>query len=213
MDGVLADNNIYHKIAWKKFLKKQNIDINEDIFEQKISGKTNHDILRSFLGSKKTDLEINDLALEKEKMYRKEIKNKLKPVLGLKKFLDEAIKNKIKIAIATSAPPKNVSLVLKTLGVSKYFKIIIDDTDVTAGKPDPQIYLLTAKKLKNPKSLYVVFEDSLAGIESAKKAKMKVIALATTQTKKELVAADLAINDFSEINLDKINSLFYGRKK
>jgi beta-phosphoglucomutase-like phosphatase (HAD superfamily) len=90
------------------------------------------------------------------------------------------------LAVATSAPPENVDFVLDTLNLRQFFPIIVDETQVSKGKPDPEIYLKTANLLHaNPKQC-IVFEDSLSGIQAAKNAGMLVIGVTTTHSAQEL---------------------------
>lgn len=207
MDGVMVNNNPYHKKAWKTFVQSHGFDFSEEDLKQNIYGKTNHDILTFVFGSKITEEEIHQYAVEKEKIYEVLYRDFIKPVNGLVEFLDLLYSKNISIAIATSAPPQNVKFVLTAIDVKKYFNIIVDDTEVKKGKPDPEIYLTTAKKLNIDPSNCVVFEDSLSGVQAALNAKMKVVAITTTHTKEELSNANLVVDDFYEVDLDALGLL------
>ena len=79
--------------------------------------------------------------------------------------------------------------------------MVVVGEEVKKGKPDPEIYLITAEKLNIEPEKCLVFEDSPPGVESAKRAGMKVIGILTTHSKEELNKADLVINNFSELGL------------
>jgi beta-phosphoglucomutase len=111
----------------------------------------------------------------------------IQAVEGLPAFLKNASDKDIPIALATSAPLENVEFTLDSTGLKKYFSIISDASMVKNGKPDPEIYLLTAAKLGVQPSDCVVFEDSIAGIQSALSAGMRVIGVATTHKYEELL--------------------------
>ena len=113
----------------------------------------------------------------------------------------------IKIALATSAPSVNVKFTLAKTGLRKYFKIIIDAKGVKRGKPYPDIFLKAAKNLKTKPSRCIIFEDTFHGIEAAKRAGMKVIAVATSHSAKEISHADLVIKDFSQIAMEELSKL------
>lgn len=78
---------------------------------------------------------------------------------------------------------------LDTLNLKKYFQVVKDGSGVKKATPAPEIYLQTAAELQAPQERCVVFEDSLSGIEAAKRANMQVVALTTTHTAEELKAA------------------------
>lgn len=146
---------------------------------------------------------------KKERIYLKGISGKIKEVDGFTRFI-ESLGN-MKRTIATSAPAMNVKFVMNKLGLRKYFDKdkIIDASMVTKSKPDPQVYLFAAEKLGvNPEDC-LVFEDAPSGIDAAKSAGMKVVGVATSLSKDALIerGADFAINDFNEINMDKVNEI------
>jgi len=98
-------------------------------------------------------------------------------------------------------------MILNHFKIKKLFKIIITAQDITKGKPDPEPYLITAKKLqKNPKNCLAI-EDSQSGVLSAKAAGMKCIAITTTHSEKDLANANLVVYTFSEINEDIIKTI------
>lgn len=109
------------------------------------------------------------------------------------------------MALATSAPPKNVALVFKKTKLKKYFKFVIDATGVKHGKPAPDIFLKAAKKLGAKPQNCVVFEDALNGVTAARRAKMKLVAVTTTYTKNQLAPANWFIKDFSKIKLNDLH--------
>ncbi len=208
MDGVMVDNNTYHKKAWKAFVEKYGLHLSDAELKAQVYGKTNQNILRYIFGSNISNADIQKFAEEKEALYRACYTDEIKPVRGLVDFLDLSVAHNIPLAVATSAPPENVDFVLSSIGVKMFFKIIIDDTIVKVGKPDPEIYLVTAKKLgKNPADC-IVFEDSLSGIQSALQAGMQVIAITTTHTRSELSHADYVINDFTQTDIEKLRRHF-----
>ena len=111
-----------------------------------------------------------------------------------------------KTALATSAPPGNVTLTLEKLNLQHYFDVILDQTDVTNGKPDPEVYLNTVDRLGIHKERCVVFEDSKAGIKSAISAGLKVIGVATGHTREELLeeGVEMVVDDFVDLNLEDV---------
>jgi len=125
-------------------------------------------------------------------------------VKGLVNFLDLLEENNIPKAIGTSAPRANVDFSLGFTQLEKYFSVILDDTFVTEGKPNPEIYIKAAKALGLLNSQCIVIEDSLSGVMAGKRAGSKVIGITTTHTAEELHEADLVINDFDELTLQNL---------
>jgi beta-phosphoglucomutase len=86
---------------------------------------------------------------------------------------------------------------LEHTGIGPYFQTILDDSFVSKGKPDPEIYLKSAAALGLEPRNCVVFEDSLSGVKAGKAAGCKVVGLTTTHTNDELSETDYNIGDFN----------------
>jgi HAD superfamily hydrolase (TIGR01509 family) len=131
------------------------------------------------------------------------------PVKGLRNFLERMRSAGHRIVVATSAPTKNVDMVMDKLQLREYFEFIIDRTRVTHGKPHPEIYLKTLEQIAIPDARCVVFEDSLAGVKSAVGAGLRVIGVTTSHSAEELnaIGASLTIKDFDEVSAEHISTL------
>jgi len=204
MDGVIVHTNPHHKIAIQQFCAAHGIELNELTFQHKIYGRTNRDWITNVFGEI-TEEQRDQYAREKEALFRKIYKPE--PVTGLIEFLDLLVTNNIPRAIATSAPPENVDFILDKTGTRKYFDTILDERMVTLGKPNPEIYLKTAKALGLPNIKCIVIEDSLSGITAARKSGSKVIGITTTHSPEELSETNLVINDFNDLSLSSLNAI------
>ncbi|TGK50428.1 HAD family phosphatase [Leptospira kanakyensis] len=185
MDGVVVDNHSFHFKAWMEFSKKYNFPLNSEIYRDTFNGKTNADLFRMIFGNI-SDTEVKRYGDEKESWYQTLYQKEMKPHTGLIEYLDYLKEQGVKIALGTSAPPMNVDFTLDNLSLRHYFDVIIDGSKVEKGKPDPQVYELCAKELGLPPKECVVFEDSLAGLESGKSAGCSIIGVATSHTESEL---------------------------
>lgn len=122
---------------------------------------------------------------------------------GVREFLDYLKSKNIKLGIATSNAPQLVHLCLKSLGIDDYFEAVTTAAEITHGKPSPDIYLLTARKLGTAPEDCLVFEDVPNGILAGKRAGMEVCAVDDETSrhlnnrKKEL--ADDFINNFAQL--------------
>lgn len=207
MDGVLVDSNPTHKIALKQFCSKHGYELTELELREKIYGRTNRDWLLNLFGALNEET-IRQFAHEKEALFRALYKD-IKPLDGLLPFLQESEDLEIPRAIATSAPRANVDFTLLHTGIGKYFPVILDDSFVTRGKPDPEIYLKSAAAVGLDPGQCVVFEDSLSGVSAGKRAGCKVVGITTTHSREELSEADFSIANFSEIGPETVLSRLY----
>jgi beta-phosphoglucomutase len=199
MDGVIVDSNPFHKISLRQFCKKYGHDLSEEQLREKIYGRTNKDWITNVFG-KLDDKKLKAYADEKESLFREIYKNDIQPVDGLLEFLKDLDHYQIPRAIATSAPKENVEFTLRHTHTGRYFQTILDESYVTHGKPNPEIYLKTAAALTFDPANCVVFEDSLSGIKAGKAAGCKVVGITTTHSKEELHETDLVIENF--VNVD-----------
>jgi beta-phosphoglucomutase len=198
MDGVVVDNHRFHFKAWMKFSRQHNFELNEEIYRDKFNGKTNADLFKMIFGEVSSD-QMKAYAEEKEGLYKKLYLEHMEPMKGLLDFLEFLKSQRLKVALGTSAPPGNVDFVLDHLKLRQYFPVIVDGTQVEKGKPDPQVYQLCCMRMGLEPKDCVVFEDSLAGLESGMRAGCDVIAVATSHAAYELKPkTENIIHDFTE---------------
>lgn len=208
LDGTLIDNNSYHIEAWKIFYEKIGKSYSEEEYLKNINGRINKDIFNYIFNRVLPEEELKQYDFEKEKMYRQLYSTDIKPIKGLLDFLEETQLSGIKMAIATSGQWPNINFMFENIPIRKYFDAVIDASQIIKGKPNPEIFLKAAIALNADPTKCLAFEDSIAGIRSAKDAGMKVIGLATTHTKEEISLADYIIDDYSQINLKTIDTIF-----
>jgi beta-phosphoglucomutase len=206
MDGVIVDTNTFHKIAIQQFCKKYGFELTEEQLRTSVYGRTNKDWITTLFGTL-TEEQLHQYADEKEQLFREMYAPHIKPVKGLKGFLEKLVDATIPRAIATSAPLANVDFVLEKTMLRKYFDIILDERMVTYGKPNPEIYLKTAQALGLPNENCIVIEDSLSGITAGINSGSKVIGVTTTHTRDELTEANVVINDFDELSLSDLTDI------
>ena len=208
MDGVLIDSNPYHKKSLKSFAKSYGYDLDEEEMRQRIYGRQNKEWIPSLFGREMSMEEIDKYAEEKELHFQRIFDKNIEALNGLIPFLQSLRQANIPRAIATSAPRMNVDFVFRKTDIGEYFGLVLDDSHVKRGKPDPEIYLKASELLGFDPSSCVVFEDSLSGVESARSAGCRIVAVATTHEPDEFGEVDQVINDFSEISLNDIRSIF-----
>lgn len=199
MDGTMINNMEYHKKAWKEFAKRHGLDLTDEEFKEKLSGKKNDQIFNMIFNKELTTEEIAQYTDEKESVYRELYAADIEPVPGLHDVLTTLQSAGKKLAVATTAPKDNRDFGFKALGLENTFSVILGDEHVTKGKPHPEIYLEAAKMLGIDPSRCIVFEDSPPGIQSGKEAGMKVISILTTHTEEDNKNADYFVKDFTQL--------------
>lgn len=210
MDGVLVDNSAVHLQAFERFCQRYGVT-DWDVKIPQLYGRGNDDIMRALLPPEviaRRGLEA--LAEEKEAIYREIYAPTIRPVAGLRELLAELRAAGIACAVGSSGCRENVEFVLDRCGIGSYFDVRVSGDRVTRCKPDPEIYLTAARELRIEPAHCLVMEDAPAGIEAARRAGMKVVALATSLSREqleELGTADRIIDDFTRITAAQIAAL------
>ncbi|HEY1870233.1 MAG TPA: HAD family phosphatase [Chitinophagaceae bacterium] len=207
LDGTLIDNNAYHIRAFEAFYDKIGKPFSLDEYKQHINGRVNREIFDYVFNTTLSPEKSEAYSNEKEAMYRELYAAHIEPINGLIDFLEELEKAGISKAIATSGIIPNINFMFEHVPIKNYFSSVIDSTQITRGKPHPEIFLKAAISVNAVPSNCVAFEDSVAGIRSAKAAGLKVVGLTTTHSAEDLKEADLIIKDYTDISLTKLREL------
>lgn len=131
---------------------------------------------------------------------------------GVEQVLEFFKQRKIPMAVASSSEPQLIKLVLERFSIAKYFEFYHSARSEKHGKPYPDVFLTTAKKLKVQPQQCLVFEDSYNGVKAARRAGMKVVAVPYPENfdQPEFDLADFKIHSLEEWNEDlwqKLNNL------
>ena len=204
MDGVICHTNPHHAKAFEAFFDKYQIPHSEQEFEEHMYGKHNSYIMSHFFKRQISGEELQKLEEEKEGMFREIYKDKIETIPNYLNFLNELKSQGIKTGIATSAPRANLNLISNALQLNEKMESILSSEDVSAHKPNPEVYLKSAERIGIPPENCLVFEDSFSGVTAALNAGMKVVGVLSTHTKEQLPPCDFYINDYTEINFSKI---------
>jgi beta-phosphoglucomutase family hydrolase len=207
MDGTLVHNMPVHNQAWQDVLAEAGVHINPDEFHRSTVGKTSGEIMRLMLGADRSESDLSYWAERKEVLYRERFSSLRAPLPGLLSLLNQASALGLPMAVATAAPPANISFILDELDLRRFFKVVVGGDDIQHGKPDPEIFLKSASALAVESSDCLVFEDALAGIEAARRARMDAVFLCTTHAAREVAGLShvlRAVPDFTHLDLPKL---------
>lgn len=176
-------------------------------------GMKNALIIPELLGWTRDPQEIRRLSQRKEALYREIVaETGITALPGVERLLASLQAAGIPCAVGSSTPRENIAFALDRLGLRHAFAHIVAAEDVTRGKPDPQIFLLAAQALRMPPTRCVVFEDTPVGIQAAKAAKMRVVAVATSHPVASLVEADRIVARLNELSIRELESLALERR-
>ena len=199
MDGVIVDSTATHTEAWIVYLRQNGVSA--DNLLARMLGKHNGELVRDLFDSQVlTEANVVEHGARKEALYRDMIGPMLqdKLVPGVREFL--ARNKNWPMAVATNAEPANVQFVLGSAGLTEFFRVVVDGSQVSNPKPAPEVFLKAAALLDFPPGDCIVFEDSLTGIAAARAAGAHVVGVSTTLP--EFPDVDLTIRDFFDPKLE-----------
>ena len=200
LDGVIADTGRYHFMGWRQIFTPMGIDFTEEHFIKHF-GQRNDTIIRDTVTQSISQEELDAIADRKEEAYRRLVTDNIQALPGAVELLKALEKNEIPSALASSAPPENVKIIVGGLGIESLFQAVACGREVTEGKPSPQVFLLAAEKLKVDPSGCVVIEDAIAGVAGAKRAGMKCVAVTNSHSGDSLREADLVVSTLEDIDV------------
>ncbi len=201
VDGLLADTEPLHFMAWKEVVEKYDVKLTKYVFIKRLAGIGGAETAIYF--SRKYGLDHRILLKEKARIYTK-LRKKVKPMAGAKAAVLK-FRKIMPVSAASSSRTNDVSYVLKKIGVLKYLEHVTTADEVKRVKPFPDIYLLAAKKLRLEPKFCMVFEDTSVGVEAAKRAGMYCTAVPSGYTKlQDFSMADVILKSLKNISVEKI---------
>lgn len=206
LDGVIVDTAKYHYLAWRELANQLGFDFTTEQNER-LKGVSRVRSLEILLDIGKVHLEEDQKTKylkEKNEQYLQYIaKMDHSEILpGIDDLLHYLKLNKVPFSLGSAS--KNARLILETLDLIDLFDAIVDGNDVSTAKPDPEVFLIAAKKLGVPPEDCIVIEDAQAGIEAANKAGMTSIGIGDAAILHE---ADFMLSNTSELTIDFIQEL------
>jgi beta-phosphoglucomutase len=211
MDGVLVDSGALHRRAWRTFLSQKGQPVSDEIFERGF-GRPNEQVLSEYWTGLSTT-QIRRLGEEKEQCYRDLVKQEgIRATPGAVEWMGQFHDARIAQALATSGCQANADLITQLTGVRPYLAAIITAEDVSRGKPDPDVFLYAAALLDVAPTRCLVIEDSVHGVQAARAADMRCLALETTHPAAELCGADVVLPDMRAFSWSIWQGLF-GRQR
>jgi len=178
MDGVISDTQIIHSRVESELLREYGIELHPDEITKRYAGTTSYEMFPHVFQMANKDLpSLEEIVSEKRKRIDRAIQGAVREVPGTRDFIYYLNELDIPIAVASASRLSFIDQVLIELDLRKRFNAITSSEEVAKGKPEPDIFLLAAKRLNTPPSECIVIEDGIHGMVAAKKAGMYCVGL------------------------------------
>ena len=206
LDGVLVDTARFHFLAWKTIADELGFEFTENDNER-LKGISRMESLNILLQIGGLDLPTQTketLAARKNERYLALIEEMTPEMIlpGAQEFLDELKAHHILIGLGSSS--KNAKTILQKLQIVSLFDVIIDGTQITHAKPNPEVFIKGAKALKMKPSACIVFEDAEAGVQAALNGGMRCVGIGSPEI---LRKAHQVVANLGEMSYQKIMQL------
>src|SRR5579859_2499815 len=198
LDGTLVDTEANHFAAWRALLRERGRDLTYDVF-QPTFGLRNDDVLVNHLGFDASE-DLPALGARKEEFFQASLERdgvRMQP--GARELVEHFHDLGVSQAIASSAPPPNIDLIVRLTGLADRFQDVVSSEQVRHGKPAPDIVLLAARRLGIKPRRIVVLEDAPAGVQAGKAAGCRVITITAAFSPEQLAGADLVVRSFEDV--------------
>jgi HAD superfamily hydrolase (TIGR01509 family) len=201
LDGTLAETDSLHLPTWVDALEPYGVDIDEEFYRERISGRSTGEIVGDLLPdlSEEEGASIGDA---KEASFRERAAG-LEPLPGLLDFVQKGKRRGMRMALVTNAPKENVGAILPALKLQDYFQTVVLAAEVGAVKPDPAPYEAALERIGVSADEALAFEDSVSGIASSVAAGIPTVGISSTQDPEKLrrAGAFIVARDFTDPEL------------
>jgi beta-phosphoglucomutase len=199
-DGTIILSEHVHMRAWEDLAKDLQKSLPVNFLEQSV-GMSDNQLVKILAKAWENTVSEKDILEKKRYFYMMRCPLEVSTVPGVIAVVDRLHRNGIPLAIATSSARCEVEPVLQRLGLMQKFQGICTVEDVTHPKPHPEIYLCAARRLGLKPEECLAFEDSIAGVTSARAAGCRLVAVETLYNADRLGPALISIKDFLDSNL------------
>jgi len=215
-DGVITDSEILHFRAFNTVLAGLGLELTKKEYYSTYLGLSDKDCYKALIAEGRLDIkpsQVAELIRKKTRIFEELARTDGKVIEGVRPFLDLLASNAIPMAICSGALRAEIELILEDSGLRDFFKAIVSTEQVKRGKPHPDGFLLTLKKLNQrlraplPAKQCVVIEDSHWGLQAAKAAGMHTVAVTNTYEAEQLAGAEKVVDRLDRLTLSDLEQL------
>ena len=186
MDGTMIDSMPSHGQSWVTFARQHCIDIDLNDLLQRTTGRTGAECMRELFQRELSNEEAWALIRDKEEIYRELFGPVFAEVAGFKTFAQQTLARGLKVGVGTAGDRHNIAFALGHLKLPTPPHAVVGGDEGLLGKPEPAIFLEVAKRMNTRAKDCIVFEDAPFGIEAARRAGMRAVAICTSYTPEQL---------------------------
>ena len=201
LDGVLADSEPWWNQIDAKLLSEHGISYRGE-YHRNVLGVSYRVAVGFYKRVFHISASVEDLMRRRGEIAVDFFANRVDLFPSAETTLEQLHKMKLHLAVATSSVSASARPFLERTGIRRFFEVVVTGDEVERGKPDPEIYLRTAKSLGIAPEKCLVIEDALAGIAAGKAADMRVAAIPDTRfvdQQEYEQEADYVLGNLSEI--------------
>ncbi|MGI9553731.1 MAG: HAD family hydrolase [Thermodesulfobacteriota bacterium] len=215
-DGIIADTEPTHLEAFKKVLEEIDISLNDNDYYENFLAFDDKKLFSEILKINNREIQENfveTLIKKKNVLVTSFFSEYVVLFPGFQNFLGK-VKNNYRLSIASGALKSEIVFVLEKFNIENEFSVITAADDVLNCKPDPEVFIKSLKSLNEANNEAIlpdeclVIEDSVYGIEAAKKANMKCLAMTHTYSADYLKDADIVVNNYNDLDMAKVEEIF-----
>jgi beta-phosphoglucomutase-like phosphatase (HAD superfamily) len=207
MDGTMIDSMPWHAQSWVAFTQRHGLKMDVDDVMRRTTGRTGIECMRDLFQRDMMEAEARVLIQEKEDLYRALYAPVFAEVAGFTAFSQQALARGLKLGVGTAGDKHNIAFAFSHLNLPTAPHAVVGGDEGLPGKPDPAIFLETARRLNTPAQACIVFEDAPYGIEAARCAGMRAVAVCTTHTAAQLAGPHVLTSVGNYLELMKSNFL------
>jgi beta-phosphoglucomutase len=215
-DGVVVDSEPVHLMCFRRVLETVGVELSDSDYYERYLGYDDRDCLKIAARDAGVDLDeerIARLTAEKTALVQRAFAESLQPLPGAVELIRAAAAADVALGVCSGALREEIVLASRTLGVLDCFRAIVPAEDVARGKPDPEGYLKVRERLaavtgrEMLPARCVAVEDSPAGIDAARAAGMKVLAVTNSYSAARLEEADRVVDSLANVTLRSLEEL------
>jgi beta-phosphoglucomutase len=215
-DGVITDSEVLHLRAFNQSLVPYSIEISTKDYYTNYLGYSDFDCYKILIDKgllKINEQQIDGIIKEKSKIFEELTKTEGRTIEGVHEFLQMLEENNIPMAICSGSLLVEIEIMLEESGLRHFFTEIVSAEQVKKGKPHPDGFLLSLKKLNKKcrppiaANECIVIEDSHWGIQAGKDAGMHTIAVTNSYDAEQLSLAEKIVSHLNELTIDDLKQL------
>jgi len=215
-DGVITDSEVLHLRAFNQSLVPYDIEISTKDYYTNYLGFSDFDCYKVLIDNdllKIDETQIDGIIKEKSKIFEELTKTEGRTIEGVQEFLQMLKQNNIPMAICSGSLLVEIEIMLDESGLRHYFAEIVSAEQVKKGKPHPEGFLLSLKKLNQKchppiaANECVVIEDSHWGLQAGRDAGMHTIAVTNSYDAEQLTIAEKIVSHLNELTINNLQEL------